>query len=236
MSTENPKFNSKSNSSNVNEELKSEKEIQWEQKRKEIDKIIDGAGQGIDEGIKETVVAFNLNGISTYASCEGHPEVRGGHRPWPWIDVAEPEEPEERFVGENQAFENAARKNNISLEDLKRGYPGELYWEVQKQICENPETLEYKKWEAKNKKLCDRVIELLDEFYNGRKVDPDIQIKVEEFRGGPAEISSESTFLVKFLDNKLTDEEKIQLLNLLPKRQKEMQDFTAFLKKRFYKI
>lgn len=49
-----------------------------------MDSIGDGLGMGIDEGIKDTVAAFQVNGISTTASCEGHATR---HRTSPWIDI-----------------------------------------------------------------------------------------------------------------------------------------------------
>lgn len=49
-----------------------------------INCIGDGLGYPIDEGIKHVVVSFNLCGLKTSASCEGH--LNWG-LPYPWIDL-----------------------------------------------------------------------------------------------------------------------------------------------------
>ncbi|MFQ5662180.1 MAG: hypothetical protein ACE5F2_02940 [Candidatus Paceibacteria bacterium] len=71
------------------EQGKSEKELAWEKKRKEIDEIIDIVGHKIDNGIKETVVAFDMNGLPTHNSCEGH--IDHGF-PYPFVEVTAGEE------------------------------------------------------------------------------------------------------------------------------------------------
>ena len=45
--------------------------------------VTDALGRGIDPGIKEAVRLFNLAGLETVASCEGHP---GRALPGAWID------------------------------------------------------------------------------------------------------------------------------------------------------
>lgn len=212
---------------------KGDKEKKWEERRKEIEQITDATGRGIDEGIKETVTAFNVNEISTSQSCEGHDEVEGGHRPWPWVEVAAPDEPEERFIGEAEAFVKAAQENNIPLEELKKGSPEEVYWKLRRETSQSPVTPEYQAWEEKNKRLRTKVIELLGEFYNNREAKTDVRLQAEESEGNSFEISSEREALNRFLNNELNDEEKKNLLDKLPKRQKEMRDFTEFLKKRY---
>ncbi|HBV01015.1 MAG TPA: hypothetical protein DEF00_01305 [Candidatus Taylorbacteria bacterium] len=165
----------------------------------------------------------------------GHKEVEGGHRPWPWVEVAAPDEPEERFVGEAEAFASAAQEHNVPPEELRRGNPEELYWEIQKRVSRDPLTPEYEVWEQRNRELYDKVTKLFDEFYRNRKVEADVRLGAEETRGDSFEVSSERVALNRFLDNTLTPEEKKNLLDMLPRRQKEMQDFTVFLIKRFLK-
>ena len=101
----------------------SAKKKKWEEKSQEIDQITDVTGRGIDEGIKEAVTAFNVSEIPTSQSCEGHEEVEGGHRPWPWVEVGAPDEPEERFVGEAEAFAKTAQEKGVPLDELKKGRP-----------------------------------------------------------------------------------------------------------------
>ncbi len=97
MSTGNPQFHPNLSSSNVNESFKSAQKIKWAQKLKEIEKITDGLGKGIEEGIEETVVAFNIHGIPTSQSCEGHVDLHTeDYQPAmaPWVEIY-PEEPEQ---------------------------------------------------------------------------------------------------------------------------------------------
>lgn len=224
---------SNSTSLAVESETANPKRERWEQVSQEIEHITDATGRGIDEGIKETVVAFNVNEIPTSQSCEGHEEVEGGHRPWPWVEVAASDEPEERFVGENEAFVKAATENNVPLDELKKGHPEDIYWKLREEVSKNPLTPEYQAWEQKNRELHSNVNELLAEFYKTRKAEAGIKLEVEDTEGGSFEIGSEKEMLNRFLSDELTDEEKRSLLEKLPARRKEMQDFTEFLRNRF---
>lgn len=56
----------------------------WEETAKHFRRVVDRLGKPIDEGIFETVVALNMLGITTRASCEGH--LAWG-LPYPWIDI-----------------------------------------------------------------------------------------------------------------------------------------------------
>ncbi len=212
----------------------SEKKLRWDEKLKEIEQLADATGRGIDEGIKETVVAFNVSGITTSQSCEGHFEVDGGHRPWPWVQVSAPDKPLERFIGESEEFAKVSEENNVPLEDLKRGHPEELYWAVEKKISQNPHAPEYDEWETKNIELGEKINKLLDEFYETSQVEDGIRLKNVDGTGGSIEISSENNLLLKFITNELTEEEKKALLLQLPKRQEEMTRFKDFLKKKYF--
>src|SRR3712207_1504419 len=69
------------------------KEQRWQQSAAEVNRITDRLGMPIDEGIKETVVALNVLGINTVASCEGHFD-RGTGAPWVAIGARGVEEVE----------------------------------------------------------------------------------------------------------------------------------------------
>src|SRR5579862_3856182 len=89
----------------VVESVAAEKQVAWEAKRREIDQLIDGLGLGIDEGIKETVVAFNMLGLNTSGSCEGHLDHG---LTTPWVDIEAPGRPETEFIGEMDVFQRTA--------------------------------------------------------------------------------------------------------------------------------
>ena len=83
-------------------EKNQEKEQKLDEIRQDVESTGDRLGKPIDEGIKETVVMFKANELPTSGSCEGH--VESG-LPIPYVDVSAPNEPSERFVGENEVFE-----------------------------------------------------------------------------------------------------------------------------------
>lgn len=180
------------------------------------------------------MAVFNLSGLPTTASCEGHNEI-GEHRPWPWVEIGAPDEPEERFVGQKELFEKTAQQQNVSLEKLKRGEPEDLYWALQREIIKNPETPEYLLWQERNRKLQEEAEKLLQEFYEKRKVDEDVRLSTGGSSGSNFDISSEHDreIMLKLLDQSFTEAEKQSLLQKLPARKKEMRDFTEFLKGKF---
>ena len=49
-----------------------EKQKKWDEMSNRINRTIDGIGKYVDTNIKEPVIALNLLGIYTAASCEGH--------------------------------------------------------------------------------------------------------------------------------------------------------------------
>jgi hypothetical protein len=56
----------------------------WKETLHHFSRVTDRLGKKIDAGILETVVVFNMLGITTFASCEGHTDWG---LPYPWIDV-----------------------------------------------------------------------------------------------------------------------------------------------------
>lgn len=72
-----------------NSELeKSRKQLLWQEEIARLEAL--GGPQPVDEEIKEVVVALNVNGITTLASCGGHADEKrnSGDMPWPWILVS----------------------------------------------------------------------------------------------------------------------------------------------------
>lgn len=60
----------------------------YEQMRDRVAGFTDALGKTVDPGIFETVIYFNLFGIQTWQSCEGH--LDHGH-PYPWITLIDDE-------------------------------------------------------------------------------------------------------------------------------------------------
>jgi hypothetical protein len=139
--------------------------------RLSVDKVVDGLGYPMDESIKEDVVAFKVAGFFTVASCEGH--LRRG-RKTPWVAIAVPNEPEERFVGQNDAYEKIARKYDMSIEEIMQSDDDKYEIEAGDIYLENGQTQEYEQWLEKMDLVQKELESLLDEFY----VDSDVQDKL----------------------------------------------------------
>jgi hypothetical protein len=58
--------------------------LKWNEVATRFERVTDKLGKRIDTGIFETVVAFNMAGIPTRASCEGHLDWG---LPYPWVDI-----------------------------------------------------------------------------------------------------------------------------------------------------
>ena len=144
--------------------LRKQKEVVWREKEKEIDTWADNLGAPIDAGIKKAVIAFNLAGFPTTASCEGHLDTG---LPAPWMRVAVLDEPEQRFVGENEIFQRYADRLNVSLEEMRRmtNVPESEYWQAAKECSKNEETEEYRRWFEETQKIRKILIGLVKEFY-----------------------------------------------------------------------
>lgn len=207
----------------------------WDEKNQEIDGITDRLGMPIDNGIKEAVIGLNLFGLTTSQSCEGHLD-RG--LPAPWIYIQEPGMPEERFIGENEAYEHAAQQHGVPLDEIK-------YWETDRgqriweeawyALCETnpPLTHEFRDWETRNTELRDRAAELLREFYNerGSPVDPDAMLVTE--RDG--RVHNGGDVYLKAYTRKLTDTDRLGLQEKIEIYQAEMNRFADFLKEKYLK-
>ncbi len=235
----------KENNSSENEEVgreeketnkKSAAQCEWDKVKSEIENTADAEGHGIDEGIKDTVIALNAFDITTGQSCEGH--LDSGMSA-PWVRIEAPNEPEERFVGQNQTFEKVAKKYDMPVEEAKRMFDIDAYWEAFHECEKNGETKEYQKWREEGGKLLYIVNEILDDFYKSRQVADNVKIKldtesVEDMAEGSFEILNGSEDYRNINDIELSEYEKESLGKRLAEYRKEMQAFAEFLKDKFF--
>jgi hypothetical protein len=197
--------------------------------RKKVDKVTDTLGMPIDEGIKEAVIMFNAVGLNTTASCEGHLD----HGiPAPWVHVAALNEPKEQFIGEKEIFRKVARKYNLKVEEVRRGYNIEALEEAGREIVKNEETKEYKRWRKENKKLLKKAKKFLNEFYKNRKVKPDMKLTIEIFGDDSFRIHNGGKYYKSVKD--LSAKEKKKVEKMLEKFREEMNAFTEFLKSKYF--
>ncbi len=123
----------------------------------------------MDPGIKDEVTAFNVLGIPTYKSCEGHVEERFGkwRYIYPYVSVGY-DEPKFRYVDEEairmKIEQETGEPIDRKLEKVNNAM--RAFW---KTTDDAQETDEYIAVREKNQALEIRVNALLTEFYNGRE-------------------------------------------------------------------
>lgn len=205
----------------------------WDNVSNEVKKTIDTLGHHIDENIKETVVALNVYDINTSGSCEGHIDWGTGA---PWVEISASDEPEEIYVNEKTALERVARENNVTVDDLKKedGYE-KLYREAMEECAKNGEMKEIITWQEENEKLKLVMENIISDFYKNRDVPEDIKIKFRDIGGwGSFRIYSGTDEDYDRDFEKMNEKEKKDLGKRLEKYQKEIADFTKFLKDKFF--
>lgn len=206
-----------------------DKKVKLEMIRRDVERWADSQGKRVDEGIKETVVILNAIGLPTSGSCEGHTDYGV---PVPWVDIEAPNAPEERFIGQNAAFARVARKYNITIDEAKSGRLVKVYEEAMKECCGNGETKEHKKWRRENRKLMRKTKILLAEFYQDREVEQSLKLQIAENAEGGFRIHNGGDDY-KPISKAVSGQEKIALSEKLARYQKEMRDFTDFLKGKY---
>ncbi len=208
----------------------------WERISNEIKKTADALGYEIDKNIKDAVIALNAHDINTIASCEGHAEKRQFSAPW--VKIAAPDEPEERFNGQNKAFENVAKKYNLPIEEVKRMTPEDAYWEARHEFEKNEETKEYIDWKEKSRKLMEVVEKMLNDFYQERKLSENLRIQIEN----NIDDVGEGNFRIysggkdyQIIEKDLEGKEKKELEERMGLYRNETNLFAEFLKDKFFK-
>lgn len=204
------------------------REQKWEATRQEVREMSDRLGEKVDSGIEETVVALNVSGIRTNASCEGHAERDIGA---PWVDIAaDPDMYEEQHEGENEMIRQVAERHGIDPNELWVPENRAAEEEYGQRLRGLPLTPEFKAWAEENKQLAEKLQTLLDEFYQDRDVPEAQRLAIEKIayfyrlHNGGEDYRTDT--------GELTDEERETLAQRLPTHQAEMEEFAAFLKER----
>jgi hypothetical protein len=207
-----------------------EKTTAWLHRLEEIEHIRDALGFPVDQNIRETIVALNLSGFPTSASCEGHIDRAKGA---PWIKVEAPDRPHERFIGEDGIVEMIAAKYQVSPQDVRTSRSHAAWKEASKLASSNGETPEYERWRNENEALREILTSLVEEFYRGRSVDEATHLEIARDPEGTTRIHNGGEDFIKS-SRDLTGDERRSLADRLPKYQAEMKAFTEFLKKRYF--
>jgi hypothetical protein len=229
---------------NLNKETKisSQKKLpqeKWEEVREEIKNAADAEGHRIDEGIKEPIIALNALEINTVQSCEGHDGFTESGKSAPWIRISAPNQPEEKFIGQNDAFEKVAKKYNMSVETVKKMDNADAYWEAMHDCSKNGETSEFKKWAEESERLLYTVKEVLNDFYESRRVPENVKIKVDaenpdDMPEGSFQIFNGGDDYRDISDIELSDGDRMDLGKRIEAYRGEMKEFADFLKDKFF--
>ncbi len=207
------------------------KQAAWNAKKQEIEHTVDGLGLDLDDGIKESVVAFNMSGLNTTASCEGHLDHGMAT---PWIDIGAANQPDTRFSGEAEIFQRIADARGFSVEDIRRWRSTEAqdaWFDAMKEARGHGETPEYEAWRAETEKQGHQTEALLDKFYADRETPQDVRLYATQFFD-----EGEWRIMAGTAEEYVTDELTHPLEEteaLLLARRAEMSAFTDFLRARY---
>ncbi len=210
---------------------RAEKERAWEEKEEEVEEWVDALGEKIDPGIKEAVVALNMSGFPTSASCEGHSE-RG--IPAPWIEIEAPNEPAEQFVSEKKVYEEVGKKYNLNPEEVRKGTKRKArkaFLEVIEGLRGQELTPEFQKWAQQNKELEEKLAKLLTELYKDRSVPEDVKLQIDHVGYTPRLHNGGE---IRPILRKLSERKRQEYSQKLPYYQEEMRKFTQFLRDKYF--
>lgn len=200
------------------------KQEMWDNISNDVDHWIDGIGYPIDRDIKEIVVALNIMGIKTVASCEGH--FDHGYL-YPWIDL-------EIFSTESEKFMAEIRRKDEQIEteekSLEAKYP-DLSRQAQLDRPEaecllklyNEHFFLSKSYEQAKMNCLASINSLLSKFYENRNVSYDRILIVSSDNGRLQSVGA---------NNQVIRAEQEQNSKLVEYRE-EMKAFATFLKKKF---
>jgi hypothetical protein len=232
----------------INTEISSqqEKENLWQKEKEIVDRITDRLGLEIDKGIKDTVIALRLSGVNTTSSHEGKI-----HRyPVPYIDIASIEgiklkkernsiikdlksdEEKDIFKQIDVLIQEMQNTDDQDIEKDLRVKINILEKELDKFKYPKSKELDELKEKIKQENLNEqrKIEDLLNSFYENRLTDSQSKLVLEILGFGEVRLQS---FATETQEEETNEENKIERLALF---QKEMNDFTKFLKNKFFEV
>ncbi len=182
------------------------KQKEWEEVWKRYDES--------DPEVRETVVALNLLGINTTASCEGH--MTHGESA-AWIDVAI--ENTESFANLNKQADELSEQAEHALMGLDNDHHAHVLmaeYEVVKDLVLK-----------KNLQETVDLAKLLEEFYENRTVNFRVRLVISIYGRGTGRLISQGGIYQKAFDEETQEEYMQEYLE-------EMKSFGAFLKNKWF--
>lgn len=176
----------------------------WQAIAEKLSHTTDALGKGIDTGIFNAVVALNVLGIPTVASCEGHLERAIAA---PWIDVEPP-----GVLTLRQQLRELQDQEGVQRTPGAAYTPSDAIQRLRQEIKE----------QQLNARL--KLMALLDAFYRERLVPYDRRLIISNRDWlGRSRLECQGTELQEIAESALRQQK-------LAEYQGEMQAFTAFLR------
>ncbi len=184
-----------------------EKQQHWQRAIDQYQRIVDGQRMPIDTGILETVVALNLLGLKTVASCEGHLSWGRG-APWVHIRADDTQREDALVVLRRREIQQQIETQSLSKDETNRLYAD--FHQLEKQA------------EIKHVLLRQKLLEALALFYEDRQVPYDQRLSIQDL-GVISRLESQG---VSVLPGCVPEVKQQKLIAY----QEEMRAFTVFLK------
>lgn len=206
------------------EQINPTKQEMWDNMSTEVEFWIDGTGFPIDTEIKDTVIALNLMGIETTASCGGHLDHGLSY---PWIDIQINTSEVKKIMHEFLDIREQISNEEILLKTKFPNLPYNEFFDI-------PEGENLKNLSKKQRFITDSITQiqikcleplnqLLNQFYENRRTSYDNTLII------PMDFSRLRSIGA---DRQQIRSAEQQLRNLNEYRE-EMKDFTIFLKQKF---
>ena len=212
-----------------------DKRVVWDSKLKELEKVTDRLGMPIDGNILETIAGLNLLEIPTTSSCGGHLRSEEDHKiGFPYFGGHATNEPKTRFVGEQELRDKVAVKYGIDPKNVDRDKKSlHEYWDI---LADDDyqETEEYQAWMSQNEDIKNRIARLLEEFYQGAEVLPQVKLHIGRIYPG-YRIETVYDSVIEALEKSGLSEEEMatKAEDYVRTAQEEMIRFTEFLKRKY---
>lgn len=194
----------------------------WDNMSDEVDHWTDALGYPIDKEIKEIVIALNLMGVKTIASCEGH--LDWGYA-YPWVDVEITSPETEKCLRAIKQINEQIEIEDKSLEDQ---YPDlsppmrlDLPEAKQLRALNYERFILWKTYDQAKMNCLESLNILLNQFYENRDISYDRVLVIVKDR-----LQSVGAY------RQMIRSEEEQILKLIEYRE-EMQAFSNFLKLKF---
>jgi len=181
-----------------------------------VSNLTDKLGMPIDSGIFETVVVFNLLGLQTFQSCEGHMDHGC---PYPWVMVID----NERSRIFNRMWMRVCElEKHAKVAQIKEAYDCYLSADIYLRVL-------MVKWEAEDA-VFEHITQMLDGFYASQleQTNP-ARLLVKRLHPGTYRIEPGFTWTAKELPECFK-------ASYLERGQEEMQAFTNYLKRCWHDI